>query len=249
MTIKSKREIELMRKSCALAANTLEFIAPYVKAGVSTQKLNDLCHDYIMSHDALPSPLNYKGYPKSICTSINEVICHGIPSDKAILKEGDIVNVDITVYLNKFHGDTSKTFCVGEVSPEIKKLVDVTYQCMMVGIEQVRPGGRLGDIGAAVAELAHRHGYSVVEEYCGHGIGRDFHEEPQVVHNSERNTGLVFQPGMIFTVEPMINMGVKHCKLLKDGWTVLTADRKHSAQFEHTVLVTDDGVEILTLCL
>ncbi len=247
ISIKSAREIELMRATCKLAAQTLEYIAPYVVPGVSTEELNKLCHDYIIQHGAYPSPLNYHGFPKSVCTSLNEVICHGIPSAQDILKDGDILNIDVTTYLNKFHGDTNKTFLVGNVSPEIKKLVDVTYQCMRAGIEQVRPGGHIGDIGAAIQEIAHSHGYSVVEDYCGHGIGREFHEAPQVVHVGKRGTGAEMKPGMTFTIEPMINLGVKDGKLLKDGWTVVTRDKKWSAQFEHTILVTPEGHEILTL--
>ena len=247
ISIKSSREIELMRLTCKLAKETMEYIAPFVKVGVSTEELNILCHNYIIKHGATPSPLNYHGFPKSICTSVNEVICHGIPSKDIVLKNGDIVNIDITTYLNKFHGDTNKTFFVGDVSPEIKKLVEVTYQCTRLGINQVRPGGRIGDIGAVIEEFAHSHGYSVVEDYCGHGIGREFHEEPQVVHFGKRNTGPEMKPGMTFTIEPMINIGEKECKTLRDGWTVVTKDKKWSAQFEHTILVTPDGFEILTL--
>lgn len=247
ISIKSAREIELMRATCKLAAQTLEYIAPFVVPGASTEELNKLCHDYIIQHGAYPSPLNYHGFPKSVCTSLNEVICHGIPSAQDILKDGDILNIDVTTYLNKFHGDTNKTFLVGNVAPHIQKLVEVTYECMRAGIAQVRPGGHIGDIGAAIQEIAHAHGYSVVEDYCGHGIGREFHEAPQVVHVGKRGTGPEMKPGMTFTIEPMINLGVKDGKLLKDGWTVVTRDKKWSAQFEHTVLVTPEGHEILTL--
>lgn len=247
ISIKSKREIELMRKTCKLAKETMEFIEPYVKPGVTTEELNQLCHDFIISHDAYPSPLNYHGFPKSICTSVNEVICHGIPSPNHVLKDGDICNIDITTYLNKFHGDTNKTFLVGNVSEEVKKLVEVTYDCMWEGIKVVKPGARIGDIGAKIAALAHSKGYSVVEEYCGHGIGREFHEEPQVVHNAKAGTGALMKPGMTFTIEPMINLGSRHCLLLDDDWTVITKDKKWSAQFEHTILVTDNGYEVLTL--
>jgi methionyl aminopeptidase len=214
---------------------------------VSTEKLNKLCHEYILDHGAYPSPLNYHGFPKSICTSPNEVICHGIPNEKAILKDGDILNIDVTTYLNKFHGDTNKTFFVGEVDPKVIKLVEVTYQSMREAIKTVRPGSRLGDIGAAIQEVVGPQGYSIVEDYCGHGIGREFHEEPQVVHFGERGTGIELKEGMTFTIEPMINMGSKNCKVLKDKWTVITKDKKWSAQFEHTILVTKDGSEILTL--
>lgn len=247
ISIKSQREIELMRQTCTLAANTLKYIGPFIKPGVSTEDLNKLCHDYIIEHDAIPAPLNYHGFPKSICTSVNEVICHGIPSKKVILKDGDIVNVDVTTILNGFHGDTNKTFFVGEVSEAAKKLVEVTHECLELGMKEVRPGARIGDIGAAIEEHAHSLGYSVVEDYCGHGIGRLFHEEPQVVHFGDRNTGPEIKKGMTFTIEPMINIGVKDCKVLKDNWTVITRDKKWSAQFEHTILVTEDGFEILTL--
>lgn len=238
-----------MRKTCRLAASTLEYIEDFIKPGVSTDELNQICHDYIISHQAYPSPLNYHGFPKSICTSLNEVICHGIPNKKDILKDGDILNIDVTTYLNNFHGDTNKTFIIGEIPPEVQKLVDTTYLCMRAGINQVKPGAHIGDIGAIIEEIAGDHGYGVVEEYCGHGIGREFHEEPQVVHVGERGTGAEIKPGMTFTIEPMINLGKRHCKLLKDGWTVITKDKKPSAQFEHTILVTesDRGHEILTL--
>jgi methionyl aminopeptidase len=247
ISIKSAREIELMRATCALATQTLEYIEPFVVPGVSTEELNKLCHDFITKHGAYPSPLNYHGFPKSVCTSLNEVICHGIPSKNEILKDGDILNIDVTTYLNKFHGDTNKTFLVGNVSAEVKKLVEVTYQCMRAGIATVHPGGHIGDIGAAIQEIAYANGYSVVEDYCGHGIGREFHEAPQVVHVGKRGTGPEIKPGMTFTIEPMINLGHKEGKLLKDGWTVVTRDKKWSAQFEHTILVTPTGHEILTL--
>jgi methionyl aminopeptidase len=247
ISIKSAREIELMRATCALARDTMDYIAPFIKPGVSTEELDQLCHDYIIKHGAYPSPLNYHGFPKSICTSINEVVCHGIPSKTEIIKDGDIVNIDITTYLNKFHGDTNKTFLVGNVDPKIKKLVEVTYECLMAGINVVRPGGHIGDIGAAIMEVAHGHGYSVVEDYCGHGIGREFHEAPQVVHVGKKGTGPQIKPGMTFTIEPMINIGAKDCRVLKDGWTVVTRDKSWSAQFEHTILVTEHGHEILTI--
>ncbi len=245
--IKSSREIELMRKTSRLAASTLEMIEEHIKPGVSTEELNTICHEYILENGAYPSPLNYNGFPKSICTSPNEVICHGIPNEKVVLQDGDILNIDVTTYLNKFHGDTNKTFYVGNVDPAIKKLVDITYKCMREGIKTVRPGGRIGDIGAIIQEIAHDNGFSVVEEYCGHGIGREFHEEPQVVHVGKKGTGPEMKPGMTFTIEPMINFGDRHCELLSDGWTVITKDKKWSAQFEHTILVTEDGHDILTL--
>ena len=236
-----------MRATCKLAKEAMEYIAPFVKVGVCTEEINTLCHDFIVKNGAYPSPLNYHGFPKSICTSVNEVICHGIPNKETILKEGDILNIDITTYLNKFHGDTNKTFLVGKVDPKVEKLVEVTYECLMAGIREVRPGGHIGDIGAVIQEIAHSHGYSVVEDYCGHGIGREFHEAPQVVHVGKRGTGPQMKPGMTFTIEPMINLGTKDCKVLKDGWTVVTRDKKWSAQFEHTILVTESGHEILTL--
>lgn len=236
-----------MKQSCKLAANCLKFIGSKVQNGMSTEDINFLTHQYIIERNAYPSPLNYHGFPKSVCTSINEVICHGIPSPKDILKDGDIVNIDVTTYLNKFHGDTNATFFVGNVKPEVKKLVDITFECLMAGISMVKPGAMTGDIGAMIAEIAHSHGYSVVKDYCGHGIGREFHEEPQIVHIAKKGSGVEMKPGMTFTIEPMINMGKPDCKLLKDGWTVVTKDGSLSAQFEHTVLVTDDGFEILTL--
>lgn len=247
INIKSSREIELMRKTCRLASQTLDYIAPFVNPGVSTLKLNDLCHQFIVEKGAYPSPLNYHGFPKSICTSKNEVVCHGIPSGKEIVKEGDILNIDVTTFLNEFHGDTSMMFFIGEVDPKLKKLVEVTYECLWRGIREVRPGEKFGNIGAVIEEYAHDHGYSVVEEYCGHGIGRKFHEEPQVLHYGKRGTGATFRPGMIFTIEPMINLGKKQTELMKDKWTVLTRDRSYSAQYEHTILVTEEGYEVLTL--
>lgn len=236
-----------MRESCRLAANTLTFIEPFIKPGISTGEINDRCHEFILKNGATPSPLNYHGFPKSICTSRNEVICHGIPSEKDIICDGDIFNVDVTVYKNGFHGDTNKTFLVGGVSAPARKLVEVAFECLWAGINEIKPGARIGNIGAAISHLAHKNRFSVVEEYCGHGIGREFHEEPQILHFSKWNTGIELRPGMVFTVEPMINMGRKGCKVLEDKWTVLTIDGKLSAQFEHTVLVTEKGYEVMTL--
>lgn len=247
ITIKSSREIELMRETCRLAAKTLNFIEDKLEIGMTTDDVNELCHNFIVEHDAYPSPLNYHGFPKSVCTSLNEVICHGIPSKKDKLKDGDILNIDVTTYYKKFHGDTNRTFYIGEVNPEIKKLVQVTYECMMAGISVCRPGARMGDIGAIIQQMAHDNGYSVVHEYCGHGIGREFHEEPQVLHYGTKGAGAEMKPGMTFTIEPMINLGQRYCKVLKDNWTVITKDKKPSAQFEHTILITEDGNEILTL--
>ncbi len=247
ISIKSSREIELMRETCTLAASVLEYIRPKVVSGVTTLELNDLCHQYIVAHQAVPSPLNYHGFPKSICTSPNEVICHGIPSSKVRVKDGDILNLDITTYLKGFHGDTNMTFFVGEVRPEVRRLVEVSYYCLREGIKTVRPGAHVGDIGARIEELAHSYNYSVVQEYCGHGIGRQFHEEPQILHFGKKGTGAELRPGMTFTIEPMINLGTRDCKVLSDSWTVVTQDGKWSAQFEHTILVTESGCEILTL--
>lgn len=247
ISIKSSREIEIMKQSCQLAAKTLNYIDTKLEVGMSTEDINTLCHDFITSHGAYPSPLNYNGFPKSVCTSLNEVICHGIPSKKDKLRDGDILNIDVTTYLNKFHGDTNRTYFIGNVKPEVKKLVKVTYDCMMEGIKVAQPGARLGDIGHVIEQMANDNGYSVVREYCGHGIGREFHEEPQVLHYGKMGTGIELKPGMTFTIEPMINLGKRHCKLLSDEWTVVTKDKKVSAQFEHTILITESGNEILTL--
>lgn len=245
--IKSKEEIKLMRESGRLAAKTLDYIEGKLRIGMSTEEINTLCHEFIIKHDATPSPLNYKGFPKSVCTSKNEVICHGVPAKDVVLNDGDILNIDVTTCLNGFHGDTNRTFLIGNVSDDAKQLVTVTRECMMIGIEQVKPGNRLGDIGAAIQAHAAKHGYSVVRDFCGHGIGRNFHEDPQVLHYGERGTGLRLKPGMTFTIEPMINRGKPDVKILKDGWTAVTTDGKWSAQFEHTILVTETGHEILTL--
>ncbi len=244
--IKTGEEIDKMRLAGQLAAEVLDMIGPHVQPGVTTGELNDLCHTYITEQQrAIPAPLNYHGFPKSICTSVNHQVCHGIPGDKK-LKEGDIVNIDITVIKDGFHGDTSRMFFVGKPSVLAKRLVQVARDAMYVGIELVRPGTRLGDIGHAIQEYAERHRFSIVREYCGHGIGRNFHEDPQVLHYGTPGTGLTLEPGMTFTIEPMINAGKRHVKLLNDNWTVVTKDRSLSAQWEHTVLVTDSGVEILT---
>ncbi|MBF0134874.1 MAG: type I methionyl aminopeptidase [Magnetococcales bacterium] len=244
--IKTPAEIAAMRATCRLAAATLNMIADHVRPDISTDELNDICHAYIVQHGATPSPLNYRGFPKSICTSINQQVCHGIPGER-LLREGDIVNVDITTCLNGFHGDTSRTFPVGHVSTKAEKIIQVARACLEVGIGVVRPGAHLGDIGAAIESLAKSHRCSVVREYCGHGIGRAFHEEPAVLHYGTRGEGPILREGMIFTIEPMINLGRAAIKLLPDKWTVVTKDHSLSAQFEHTVLVTSEGVEILTL--
>lgn len=246
VTIKTAEEIEKMRIAGRLAADVLEMIEPHVQAGKTTLELDQICHDYIVNEQqAVPAPLNYHGFPKSICTSINHVICHGIPNEKR-LKNGDIINIDITVIKDGYHGDTSKMFFVGEPSIQARRLTQVTYECLKLGIEQVKPGAHLGDIGHVIQQHAESQNYSVVREYCGHGIGKVFHEEPQVLHYGQAGTGLELEPGMIFTIEPMINAGKRHVKLMKDGWTVISKDRSLSAQWEHTILVTPDGHEVLT---
>ncbi len=245
--LKSKEEVDKMRVAGQLAAEVLQMIRPHVQPGVTTGELNDICHEYITgTQQAIPAPLDYRGFPKSICTSVNHVICHGIPGDKR-LKDGDIVNIDITVIKDGWHGDTSKMFLVGKSTIRGKRICDVAHRSMVTGIEMVRPGVRLGDIGHAIQRYAERQGCSVVREYCGHGIGEGFHEDPQVLHYGRPGTREVVVPGMVFTIEPMINLGRRETKLLPDGWTVLTRDRSLSAQWEHTIAVTDDGFEVLTL--
>jgi len=247
VSIKTHEEAEKMRVAGRLAASVLTMIEPWVKPGITTGELDRICHDYIVNElDAIPAPLNYRGFPKSICTSVNHQVCHGIPGDKR-LKKGDIVNIDITVIKDGFHGDTSKMFYIGTPSIQAKRLCEISYECMRRGIGLVRPGTRLGDIGHAIQGYAEDNHCSVVREYCGHGIGREFHEEPQVLHYGTPGTGLELKAGMTFTIEPMINAGAKEVKLLSDDWTVVTRDHSLSAQWEHTVLVTDDGHEILTL--
>ena len=246
VTIKTPEEIELMRVAGRLAAEVLEMIEPYVVAGASTLEIDKICHDYIINEQgAIPAPLNYHGFPKSICTSVNQVVCHGIPNVKP-LKNGDILNIDITVIKDGYHGDTSKMFFIGEPSIMSKRLAKTTYECMKIGIDMVKPGVQLGDIGHAIQKQAEKNGYSVVHEYCGHGIGKEFHEDPQVLHYGSAGKGLVIEEGMTFTIEPMINAGKRNVKCLKDGWTVVTKDRSQSAQYEHTILVTADGHEVLT---
>jgi methionyl aminopeptidase len=244
--LKSNQEIEIMKKSCRLAASVLTYIDPYVKPGISCVELNDLCHEYIVKNKAVPSPLNYKGYPKSICTSVNSVVCHGIP-DSYVLKEGDIVNLDITTYLEGFHGDTSKTFCVGKTSRAARDLVQASYESLWLGIRAIKRDGYTGDIGEAIQKYIEGKGYSIVREYCGHGIGRTFHEDPAITHFGKRGTGTKLEPGMVFTIEPMVNLGSAAIELLDDDWTVVTKDKKLSAQFEHTIAIREDRVEILTL--
>ena len=247
VTIKTAEEIEKMRVAGRLAAEVLEMIGPHVQPGVTTEALDRICHDYIVNEQkAIPAPLNYHGFPKSICTSVNHQVCHGIPGGK-VLKNGDIVNIDITVIKDGFHGDTSKMFFVGQPSVLAKRVTEVAHSALWKGIGLVRPGATLGDIGHAIQSHVESAGFTVVREYCGHGIGRDFHEDPQVLHYGSPGTGTTLQEGMCFTIEPMVNAGKRHVKLLPDKWTVVTKDRKPSAQWEHTLLVTADGHEVLTL--
>ena len=252
VTIKNQQEIEKMRVGGGLAAAVLDFIATHVVHGITKDQLDKLCHDYMVDvQKTIPAPLNYapgghKPYPKSICTSINQQICHGVPSDKA-LKNGDIVNIDITVIKDGYHGDTSRMFYVGEVSTQAKRLCEITYQAMWLGISKVKPGATLGDIGHAIQTFAEKSGYSVVREFCGHGIGKGFHEDPQVLHYGKAGTGLKLQAGMMFTIEPMLNAGKRDIKQMPDGWTIVTKDRSLSAQWEHTILVTESGFEVMTL--
>jgi methionyl aminopeptidase len=250
--LKTPEEVESMRIAGRLASEVLDFVTAHVKAGVTTDELDALCHEYMLRvQNTTPAPLHYAPpgyvpYPKSICTSVNHVVCHGVPGPKR-LKPGDIVNIDITVIKDGFHGDTSRMFYVGEPSIQARRLCEVTYECMWLGIQAVRPGAHLGDIGHAIQTHAERQGFSVVREFCGHGIGRRFHEEPQVLHYGRPQTGLKLQPGMVFTIEPMINAGKAGIRQLADGWTVVTKDHSLSAQWEHTVLVSETGFEVLTL--
>ena len=246
--IKTEQELEKMRVAGRMAAEVLEMIEPHVQPGVSTEALDDICHDYIVNRlDAIPAPLNYKGFPKSICTSVNQVICHGIPSDRKVLKSGDIVNIDVTVIKDGWHGDTSRMYFVGKVPEHAMRLCNITQECLYKAIDLVRPGCQLGDIGNVIQQHAESNHYSVVRDYCGHGIGKVFHEDPQILHYGRPNTGLTLEQGMTFTIEPMINAGTWQGKLKSDGWTVVTRDGRLSAQYEHTLAVTADGVEILTL--
>ena len=247
VSLKTADEIAKMRVAGKLAADVLMMIGPYVKAGVTTEELNTICHDYIVNvQNAIPAPLNYRGFPKSICASVNHVVCHGIPTDKKVLKNGDIINIDVTVIKDGYHGDTSKMFIVGEGSILAERLVQITQECLYKAIALVKPQCRLGDIGAVIQKHAESNRFSVVRDYCGHGIGHIFHEEPQIVHYGKAGTGLALVEGMTFTIEPMINAGSYHTKLLPDGWTAVTKDHKLSAQWEHTLLVTATGVEVLT---
>jgi methionyl aminopeptidase len=247
VTLKSPAEQAQMREAGRLAAEVLDMITEHVQPGVTTDELDRLCHDHIVKvQQAIPANLNYRGFPKTICASVNHVVCHGIPGDKR-LKDGDIINIDVTVIRNGFHGDTSRMYTVGKPSVQAQRLIDVCFEGMWRGIQVVAPGRRLGDIGHAIQSHVEAQGFSVVREYCGHGIGRIYHEDPQVLHYGQANTGLELKPGMTFTIEPMINAGKRFVKLLPDGWTVVTKDHSLSAQWEHTVLVTEQGFEVLTL--
>lgn len=246
-SIKTPEQIEKMRIAGRLAAEVLEMIEEHVAPGVSTEQLDRICHDYIVNvQHAIPAPLNYKGFPKSICTSVNQVVCHGIPSDKKILKSGDIINIDVTVIKDGWYGDTSKMFAVGKVSEHAKRLMRITQECLYKAIGIVKPGATLGDIGHVIQQHAEGNYYSVVRDYCGHGIGDVFHDDPQVVHYGRPGTGMVLEEGMTFTIEPMINAGTHHTRLKPDNWTAVTRDGRLSAQWEHTLAVTADGVEVLT---
>ncbi len=244
--IKTPQEIEKMRVAGRLAAEVLEMIAPHVQPGITTDELNRICHEYIVNEQgAIPAPLNYHGFPKSICASVNHVVCHGIPGDKR-LKKGDILNLDITVIKDGYHGDTSQMFFIGEPSVKARRLTEVAHECLLRGIEMVRPGITLGDLGHAIQRHAESHNFTIVREYCGHGIGKEFHEDPQVLHYGSPGTGLTLEAGMTFTIEPMVNAGKRNVTLMRDGWTVITKDRSLSAQWEHTLLVTPEGCEVLT---
>ena len=247
INLKNKDQVAQMRIAGQLAAEVLEMITPFVIPGVSTEELDQRCYDFIVNEqNAIPANVGYSGYKKIICSSINQVICHGIPSEKKILKDGDILNIDVTVIRDGWHGDTSKMFMIGKTQPHNERLVKVTQECLYKAIEKVKPGAHLGDIGAAIQEHAQKNHYSVVEDYCGHGIGQVYHEDPQILHYGKAGRGLEIQEGMCFTIEPMINQGSKYTKILSDGWTVETKDGRNSAQWEHTLAVTASGVEVLT---
>jgi methionyl aminopeptidase len=252
ISIKNSEDIEKMRVAGKLASEVLDYITPFIKPNITTEEIDKICHDYMVSEQkTIPAPLNYappghSPYPKSVCTSVNHQICHGIPGPKS-LKKGDVVNIDITVIKDGYHGDTSRMFYVGEPSIQAKRLCEITYQSMWLGIKEVKPGAHLGDIGHAIQTYAESNGYSVVREFCGHGIGLVFHEQPQVLHYGQIGSGVELRPGMIFTIEPMINAGKRDIKMLPDGWTVVTKDRSLSAQWEHTILVTESSYEVLTV--
>jgi len=244
--LKTTAEIDAMRPACRVAADTLVMIEEHLKPGITTNKINEIVHEYTLQHGGVPAPLNYRGFPKSVCTSLNHVVCHGIPDNKK-LKDGDIINVDVTTIIDGWHGDTSRTFYVGQPKIRAQKVTEVAREALQLGIDVVKPGATLGDIGYAIQSFVEKNRFSVVREYCGHGIGRIFHEDPQVVHYGKQGEGMVIKEGMVFTIEPMVNAGKAAVKLLNDGWTVVTRDRSLSAQFEHTIAVTKTGAEILTL--
>ena len=247
VTIKTPAEQDKMRVAGRLAADVLDMIGDYVKPGITTNEINDICHQYITDvQQAVPAPLNYRGFPKSVCTSVNHVVCHGIPGERR-LKSGDAVNIDVTVIKDGYHGDTSRMFFVGKPGVQAKRLAQIAFEGMWIGIQELAPGKRLGDVGAAIQRHVEKNRFSIVREYCGHGIGKAFHEDPQVLHYGEPDTGLELRAGMTLTVEPMVNAGKRHVRLLPDGWTVVTKDHSLSAQWEHTVLITDTGFEVLTL--
>ncbi|MFL9510643.1 type I methionyl aminopeptidase [Acinetobacter baumannii] len=247
VTIKTEQDLEKLRVSGRLAAQVLEMIGKYVKPGVTTEYLDNICNDYIVNTlKVIPANVGYHGFTKTICTSVNEVVCHGIPSQNKILKDGDIINIDVAIIKDGYFGDTSRMYYVGNVNPHAKKLVETTYEAMVAGIHVVKPGATLGDIGYAIQSVAHREGYSIVREYCGHGIGKVYHEQPNILHYGQRGQGLVLKKGMVFTIEPMVNAGKPQVKELNDGWTVITQDHSLSAQWEHMVAVTDTGFELLT---
>jgi methionyl aminopeptidase len=246
-SVKTQEEISKMRVAGKLAAQVLEMIEPHVKAGVTTDQLNTICHQYMVeTQKAIPAPLNYKGFPKSICTSVNHQVCHGIPGNR-VLKEGDLINIDITVIKDGYHGDTSKTFLIGKTSILAQRLTRIAQECLYLGIRAVKPGLRLGDLGFMIQNHAENNGFSIVREYCGHGIGREFHEALQILHFGRPGTGIQLVPGMTFTIEPMVNAGKRFIKVLPDHWTVVTKDHSLSAQWEHTILVTETGCDVLTL--
>ena len=247
VTLKTPEEQQKLRVAGALAADVLDMIGAHIAPGVTTEELDRICHDHIVQvQKAIPANVGYRGFPKTVCTSVNNVICHGIPSEAKVLKDGDIVNIDVTPLLDGWHGDSSRMYLVGDVPLKARRLVDVTYECLMIGIDQARPGARLGDIGAAIQRHAESFRYGVVREFCGHGLGRLFHDAPEVVHAARAGTGPELKPGMFFTIEPMINLGKPGVKLLEDGWTAVTRDRSLSAQFEHSIGITEDGCEIFT---
>lgn len=245
--IYDEEDFAKLRIAGRLAAEVLDYITPYVQVGISTLELDRLCHEFILANNAIPAPLDYRGYPKSTCISLNYVICHGIPSDKIILKDDDILNIDVTVIKDGYYGDTSRMFFAGTPPIKAKRLCDITFECLWAGINSVKPFATIGDIGYAISQIAHKAGYSIVEDFCGHGIGKSFHENPNIVHIGKAGHGMQIQEGMVFTIEPMINAGKKDTRILEDGWTAITRDKSLSAQFEHTIGVTKDGFEIFTL--